>query len=458
MKKTVTVGHVLFVWLLCLWQPAAAEEAGEVYEYVLGNGMKILVRPDRRAPVVVSQLWYKVGSGYEHSGITGLSHMLEHMMFKGTDDLKPGEFSEIIAENGGRENAATSTDYTWYFQSIAADRLALCMELEAERMRDLRITEEEFLKEREVVAEERRRRYEDQPRSLAYEQLIAAAHTNGPYHHLPIGWMSDIQAYTVEDARRWYRTWYAPNNATLVVVGDVEPGEVHKLARRHFGRLKPSDIPELKPREEAPQRGPRSVEVHAPAQLPALMMGYKVPSLKTADDPAEAYALEVLAGILDGGESARLARNVIRGKQVAAGAGAGYNLYSRWPTLFTFSAAPVGGVDPARLEEALREEIDSLKTELVAPAELERVKAQVVAGNVYERDSMYYQAMLLGMLETVGLGWQRAGEYVGGVRSVTAEQVRAAARKYLVDRRLTRAELVPQSGTDAQATDGEDRS
>jgi zinc protease len=429
-------------------QPRAEESTpgGYVHEYTLRNGMKILVQPDTRSPVVVSQVWYKVGSSYEHGGITGLSHMLEHMMFKGTDDLKPGEFSEIIALNGGSENAATSKDYTWYFQSIANDRLELCLKLEAERMRDVVFDEKEFLKERDVVAEERRRRYEDDPQSLTYERFMAAAFVNSPYHHLPIGWMEDIQAYTVEDASHWYKTWYAPNNAVLVVVGDVEPDQVYRFAKKYFGPLKPSDIPRLKPRDEIPQLGSRRIKVHdARARVPYLLMGYKAPVLNTAKEPWEVYALEVLAGILDGGESARLSSNIIRGQQLAVSAGIGYNPYSRLTDLFTFVATPVGTVSVQTLEAALLKEIEKLKTEKVSEAELARVKAQVVAADVYQRDSMHYQAMRLGVLETVGLGWRRLEEYIPSVQAVTAEQVQAVARKYLVDRHLTVAELVPQA-------------
>lgn len=431
----------------CFNEPADASGAVDnVHEYTLKNGMKILVQPDTRSPVVVSQVWYKVGSSYEYGGITGISHMLEHMMFKGTDDLKPGEFSEIIALNGGDENAATSKDYTWYFQSIANDRLELCMKLEADRMRDVVFNEDEFLKEREVVAEERRRRYEDNPQSVAYERFTAAAFVNSPYHHQPIGWMEDIRAYTVEDAKHWYETWYAPNNATLVVVGDVEPDRVYRLAKKYFGPLKPSDIPRLKPRKEIPQLGVRRVQVHVPGtRVPYLLMGYQVPVLNTATDSQEVYALEVLAGILDGGESARLSRNIVRGKQLAVSAGASYNPYSRLNDVFTFAATPVGNISLGKLEEALRQEVEKLKNEKVGEDELARVKAQVVAADVYQRDSMYYQAMQLGVLETVGLGWRRLEEYIPRVQSVTAEQVQAVARKYLIDRHLTVAELVPEA-------------
>ena len=421
-------------------------DAGQaVYEYQLDNGLKILVRPDQRAPVVVSQVWYKVGSSYEYNGITGISHMLEHMMFKGTQQLKPGEFSEIIALHGGRENAFTSRDYTAYFQTISHEHLELCLRLEADRMRNIVFDPEEFVKERAVVAEERRLRYEDRPQSLTYEQFTAAAYVNSPYHHPVIGWMEDIQAYTVTDAQRWYQTWYAPNNATLVVVGDVDPDEVFTLAKRYFGPLRPATITPPKPQREVVQRGQRRVQVHGPTKVPYLLLGYKAPVLKTIDDSAEVYALEVLAGILSGGDSARLNRRLVRGQQIAASASASYNPYSRLQSLFTLAAVPATGVSVADLEAALIAELQDLQTELVSDAELERVKAQVVAADVYQKDSMFYQAMALGILTTVGLDWRLIDDYVPGVQRVTAEQLRAVARRYFQPEQLTVAELVPES-------------
>lgn len=413
------------------------------HEYRLENGLKLIVQVDRRAPVVVSQVWYKVGSSYEHDGITGVSHMLEHMMFKGTKKHAAGEFSRIISENGGRENAFTSRDYTAYFQSLEKSRLPISFELEADRMRGLLLTDEDFQKELRVVMEERRLRTDDKPTALTQEQLYAAAFTVSPYRTPVIGWMSDLETMTADDLKAWYRRWYAPNNATVVVVGDVDPEAVHALAIKYFGPLRPSDIPPLKPRVEPEQKGERRVTVRAPAELPFLIMGYKVPVLKTAEAQQEAYALEVLSGVLDGGESARLASHLVRGEQLAASAGAGYSLDDRLSGLFLLSGVPAQGQDMQTLEQALRREVERFKTEPVSQAELERVKAQVVAGAVYERDSHFYQAMQIGTLETVGLRWQMLDEYVEKVRAVTAEQVQAVARKYFVNDGLTVAVLDP---------------
>ncbi|MBT3197915.1 MAG: insulinase family protein, partial [Gammaproteobacteria bacterium] len=287
--------------------------AAEVTEVVLNNGMKVIVKEDHRAPVVVSQVWYKVGASYETDGITGISHMLEHMMFKGTEKHGPNEFSKIISENGGRENAFTGQDYTAYFQRLEKSRLAISMELESDRMRNLTLPEEEFLKEQKVVQEERRMRTEDKPTSLTYEQFMATAFQTSPYHHPIIGWMDDIENYTVEDLRRWYAMWYAPNNATLVVAGDVNGAEVVAMAERFFGPLKPSRLEPPKPRREVKQLGPREVVVRVPAEIPYLLMGFPVPTVATAEEAWEPYALEVMAYVLDGGKSARLNKNLIRG-------------------------------------------------------------------------------------------------------------------------------------------------
>ncbi len=432
---------ILAVILLSLTLPALAAE--QVREYRLDNGLKVIVKEDHRAPIVVSQVWYKVGSSYEPAGITGISHVLEHMMFKGTEKHPPGEFSRIIAANGGEENAFTGRDYTAYFQTMAKDRLAVSFELEADRMRNLTLPAEEFAKEVEVVKEERRLRTEDKPTSLTYEQMAAVAYRSLPYSHPIIGWMNDLENLTVEDLRVWYRRWYAPNNATLVVVGDVDPEQVLALARKHFGPLKPERIPALKPLREPPHRGITRLEVKAPAREPYLVFGYKTPVITTAMEPWEPYALDMLASILDGGSSARFSRDLVRGQEIADSADAEYNAYSRLSGMLLVDGTPAGGHDMDELELALRSEVERLKEELVPEPELERIRAQVVAGKVYELDSVFYQAMQIGMLETVGLDWRLKDEYVERIRQVTPEQVRAVARKYLNEENLTIARLVP---------------
>jgi zinc protease len=393
---------------------------------------------------MVSQVWYKVGSSYEHDGITGVSHVLEHMMFKGTKAVPAGEFSQIISENGGRENAFTSQDYTAYFQTMEKSRLPVSFELEADRMRNLTIPDEEFLKEVQVVMEERRMRTEDNPQSLTYEQFNATAFASSPYRLPVIGWMDDLENLQVDDLRVWYQKWYAPNNATLVVVGDVDPEEVYKLAKKYFGDLKPSQISAAKPRLEVAQRGRKEIKVEAPAKVPYLIMGYKTPVVLTAEQSWEPYALEVLAGVLDGGDGARLASELVRGKAVAASAGAGYDGHDRMESLFLLSGTPSNGHTVKALEKALLEQVQRLSEAPAEVEELDRVKAQLRADKVYEQDSIFYQGMQIGMLETVGLSWKDAEHYLERIEAVTAEQVQAVAKKYLVQDRLTVAELVPQ--------------
>ena len=416
-----------------------------VREYILSNGMKVIVKEDHRAPVVTTQVWYKVGSSYEHSGITGVSHVLEHMMFKGTAKHKAGDFSRIIAENGGRDNAFTGQDYTAYFQRLEKSRLEICFELEADRMVNLILSKKEFAKELAVVIEERRLRTEDKPRSLTYEQFNALAFMNSPYQNPIIGWMDDLHNLKIEDLRPWYEQWYAPNNATLVVVGDVQPEAVLALARQYFGPIPAAKkTGALKPRRETEQRGIRHITVKASAKLPYLLMGYKVPVLKTATLEWEPYALEVLTGILSGGGSSRFPKQLVREQQIAADADVGYDLYSRQGGLLVIDATPAPGRNIKDLEQAIRQQVDLLKRVVVTDAELDRIKVKVVAGSVYERDSIFYQAMQIGILETVGLGWQRVGEYVQKVRAVTAEQIQHVAKKYLNDDGLTVGYLEPQ--------------
>jgi zinc protease len=424
--------------------PVLAFAAPETTEATLDNGLKIIVKEDHRAPIVTSQVWYKVGSSYEHGGLTGVSHVLEHMMFKGTDKLEPGEFSRIVAENGGDENAFTGRDYTAYFQTLAKDRLEVSFELEAERMRHLTLPEEEFLKELEVVKEERRLRTEDDPESLTYEQFNATAYEASPYRNPVIGWASDLEGMVVGDLRGWYRLWYAPNNATLVVVGDVVADEVFALAKKHFGPLAAEQVVMPKHRAEPEQRGEKRIRVKAPANEPYLVMGYKATALGQDAAQWEPYALEMLASVLDGGGSARFSRQLVRDSKVAAAASAGYSAFTRLPGMFVIDGTPAKGRSVEQLEQAFGEQIEQVRNEPVKASELERIRTQLIAGKVYERDSVYSQAMQLGRLETVGLGWRLVDEYVTHLKNVTPEQVQAVARKYLVPERLTVAVLEPQ--------------
>lgn len=435
------------ILIRCLWLLAAMlpfQAMATVHEYKLANGMKVVVKEDHRAPVVVSQVWYRAGSMDEFNGTTGVAHVLEHMMFKGTRAVPAGEFSKQIAVAGGRENAFTSRDHTAYFQQLQKSKLELSFKLESDRMRNLVISPREFAKEIKVVMEERRLRTDDKPQALVYETLMASAYQAHPYHHPIIGWMSDLENMTADDARDWYRRWYAPNNAALVVVGDIKPQEVLKLAERYFGKIRPVALPQRKPQAEPDQRGIKRVAVKAPAKLPYLAMGYHTPTLRDPGNDWEPYALEVLAGVLDGHASARLNQALVREQQIAVSVGAGYDLISRGPSMFILDGAPAEGKSVAELETAIREQIDKIKRDGVTEEELQRVKAQVIAAQVYQRDSMFYQAMLIGELETAGLPLNTPETRLEKLKAVTAGQVQEVARKYLVDDRLTVAALDPQ--------------
>lgn len=431
----------LFLLVTCLLVQTSA--LAQVNEYKLDNGLKVIIKEDHRAPVVVSQIWYKVGSSYEHMGITGVSHVLEHMMFKGTSDYPAGEFSRIIAEHGGRENAFTGHDYTAYFQQLEKSRLPIALELEADRMRGLILQQAEFEKEVKVVMEERRMRTEDKPRSLTYEQFLATAYVNSPYHNPIIGWMDDLGNLEIDDLKKWYDSWYAPNNATLVIVGDIKPDEVLGLVEKHFGSIEPRKIPKVKPQREVRQTGTRRVTVRAPAKLPYLIMGYKVPVVKTATNDWEPYALELLAGVLDGSNSARFEKQLIRSKQIATSTGISYTPYSRIQDMFILSGTPAKGVEAKKLESEFLKQIKDIQKTLIPQEELDRVVAQLKASKVYERDSIFYQAMQIGTLETVGLNWGLMDEYLRLIEKITPEQLRLVANKYLNEDSLTVGVLDP---------------
>ena len=447
MLNQLTVIRLFTFFTLCF---GSGLIQANVQEFKLDNGLKLLVKEDHRAPVVVTQVWYKVGSSYEPEGITGISHALEHMMFKGTEKYPAGDFSRIISANGGSDNAFTGQDYTTYFQTLEKSRLAISLELEADRMRGLTLPPEDFKKEIEVVMEERRLRTEDKPQSYTYEVAMATTFQVSPYRQPVIGWMHDLENMTVEELHDWYAQWYAPNNATLVIVGDVDANKVYQLVKKYFGPLQEGKPVAPTERPEVAQQGIKRITVKRPAELPYLLMAYKTPTLKTVfANPGqvpewEPYALEVLTGILDGGNSARFASRLVRGKEIAAAVGASYKLISRLDHLLTISGTPTQGKSIEELEQAVRAEIKDLKSNLVAAEELERVKTQVVANDIYEKDSMFYQGLIIGTFETVGLSWQHADEYVDRVKAVTAEQIQAVAKKYLVDDGLSVAILDPQ--------------
>ena len=420
-----------------------------IQEFKLDNGLHLIVQEDHRSPVVVSQVWYRAGALDESNGKTGVAHVLEHMMFKGTKLVPPGQFSRLIAAAGGKENAFTGNDYTCYFQQLEKSKLSLSFKLEADRMANLQLTKVEFDKEIKVVMEERRWRTDDKPQAQVNEEFQAIAYKAHPYQRPVVGWMNDLENMTYLDAKEWYKTWYAPNNATVVVVGDVDAPAVFKLAKEYFGHIKAHDLPARKPQVEPVQKGERRVVVKAPAKLPYLLMGFHTPTLsdapKTLEQEWEPYALEVLAGVLSGNDSARLNQQLVREQQVAIDASAGYDSTNRGrQSLFELDGTPSEGKTVADLEKALLEQIEKIKTSGATEQELNRIKAGVIASEVYKRDSMFGQAMELGTLETTGYSWRLSKEYITKIQAVTSEQVQAVAKKYLIKDSMTVATLDPQ--------------
>ncbi len=436
---------ILLLGILCCTAGIAnSKPIMDSHEYILDNGLKIIVREDHRASLVVSQVWYKVGGSYENDGSYGISHALEHMMFRGTSTYPAGYFSKIIAEHGGQQNAFTGYDYTSYFQKIDASQLELCLEMEADRMKNLLLSEEEFSKEIQVVAEERRLRIDDNPDARTRELFFAASYVNNPRQHPLIGWMSDIANLTVADLRDWYKTWYVPNNAILVVVGDVDPKNVFELAEKYFGPIASGTVPKLKPRKSPPYVGPKHIDVNLAADVPRIVLGYNVPVLKTAEEAYEPYALTVLLMALDGGSSARFSENLIRGKSVAASISSAYNPFQLFSGLLTFSATPSEGHSLDDVKQALLIEINKLQEVLISNDELKRIKTNAMAEFLYKQDSLTSQANELGTLESVGFSWHLADTYVDEIQKITAEQVLTVAKKYLIPNRITTAYLTPK--------------
>ena len=437
---------VLITLLTLLTSFLSFASGSQVQTYQLNNGLKILVKEDHRAPVIVSMLWYHVGSADELPGTTGVAHVLEHLMFKGTKAIPKGVFSKTIASLGGQENAFTNTDYTTYFEKLDAAHLETALKLESDRMQHLNIIDDEFYKEMKVIQEERRMRTDNNPQGLEFERFLAAIHLSAPYHHPVIGWMSDLQQMLPDDARNWYSQYYVPNNATLVIVGDVTPKQVYDLANQYFGAIKPKQQILRKDQLEPPHLGSTEVDVHAPAQIPNLMFGYIVPSVKANDTahPRDPYVLEVIAGILDAGDSGRLNQRLIQTQHLASNAAVSYNLYTRYQTEFIVLLTPAQGKNIEQLNTGALEEIVRLQKEPVPIDELLRVKTQIIAQKTFEKDSIFSQAMELGILDTIGLPEETAQKYIPEIKAVTPDEIMDVAKRYFNNYQMTEVHLLPK--------------
>ena len=419
-------------------QAAFAGTAFPIVETTLPNGLRVIIQEDRRFPVAALQVWYRVGSRNETPGLTGISHLLEHMMFKGTARYGPKAFSRIVAENGGRENAMTSRDFTMYFTQLAPDRLPLVLELEADRMRNLLLDPEELQREREVVKEERRSHTDDDPQGAFMEEFQGIVYAAHPYRLPTVGWMADIASIQRADLLEYYRTYYAPNNALLVIVGDVSAQEVLPRVRELFGSLPPGPLPPRMRAVEPPQRGERRLIMRREVQFPSFLIAFHVPNLTQR----EGFALEVLRAALADGRSARWVRDFVYRRQVALEVDVHYDALSLDPGLFTLSATASPGGKVEALEVELLADLERVRAEGISELELRRAQDRLEARTILRQDSAFAQGMLLGQYELLG-GWRLRDEYVPGIRAVTAEDIRRVASRYLIPDNRTVGLLLP---------------
>lgn len=444
LSNLLQISLVFILFAQMSW--AAGAQPADTHEYQLNNGLKLIVREDHRAPTVAHMVWYRAGSMDEVNGKTGVAHVLEHMMFKGTHKVKSGEFSRLVAAVGGRENAFTSRDYTAYFQQVEKSKLENVIKLEADRMSNLNFDDAEFFKEIQVVMEERRLRTEDNPSSLLNESLMATAYMSSPYRHPVIGWMNDLQNMKPVDARDWYRSWYAPNNATVVVAGDVDAKQVLTMVEKYYGAAAVHELPVRKPQIEPPQRGIKQVQVKAPADNAQLAMAWKVPRLEPGKlDDVEPYALELLTAVLDGYDNARLNRTLVKQEKVVNDVGVGYDMVSRGPELFLIGATMAKGKTVDQAQASIRKALDEVKQKGILESELKRIKVRILSDQIYKRDSIFGQAMEIGSTEMAGFSWKDINYMLEKMQTITPEQVQEVAKKYLVDEGLTIAVLDPQT-------------
>ncbi|MDO8281087.1 MAG: pitrilysin family protein [Thermodesulfovibrionia bacterium] len=438
MKKILITITLLFFSFHSAAAELRDENTARVHEEVLQNGLKVFAIKDTNAPLAVFQIWYDAGSINEQVGKTGLSHLLEHMMFKGTPKYGAKVFSKIIQRAGGVDNAGTSKDFVYYYQKLAPDRLHLSIELEADRMRNLIMETDEFLSERDVVMEERRMRYDDDPQNLVYEEVLSAAFKNHPYRWPVIGWMEDLKTVTRDDLWAYYRTRYSPNNAFIVVAGNIDVVSIMEKIRKEFGDIpRGPDIPAMNITEPE-QRGERRVYVKKEAELPYVMSAYKTPNILNDDS----YALDVLAGVLSGGKSARIYKSLIDEQRIALSAGAGYSNLDKFPFLFYLYGTSLPGKKIENVENALYAEVEKIKE--TPPTELEIMKAknQIESDFIMNQDSIFYQAMILAEFEMLG-DWRLKDRYIEGIRKVSPEDVQRVAKKYIVEDQRTVGILIP---------------
>ncbi|MFW2176303.1 MULTISPECIES: M16 family metallopeptidase [unclassified Moraxella] len=426
-----------------------SKQASNRHQYTLDNGLKVIIKEDHRSPVVISQVWYNVGATDEPTESGGISHLLEHMMFKGTKNVSSADFERLIAKFGGSNNAFTSHDYTAYYEIFPANRLGLALELEADRMRNLQLNQSDFLSEQQVVMEERRQRTDDNPTARAYEQFSKMLYPTSPKGESVIGPMTEIASIKLEQLKDWYNTWYAPNNATVVIVGDVKPEEALAQVKHYFGKLSPQPLPTRPSVTEQGFRGYQEQTTELPVQVPSVLMAYNLPTLTTAKDPKTAYGLLLLSDVLDGGLSARLEKHLVRDKQILASIGSGYSAFDRGDGALMIHATPRQGVTLEQAKQAILAEIEALKTQPILPNELQRAKTSTMTGLVYSQDSISGQAQMIGRLNSIGLDDRLIYDLPTVLESIHANDLQQLAKHYFTKDNLTVLNVVNGKKTTA---------
>ncbi|MGF1475609.1 MAG: M16 family metallopeptidase [Geminicoccaceae bacterium] len=460
MSKNIFGRSLLAATAIGLGLAAAPASAGlfNPETFVLDNGMRVIVVTNRRAPVVSHWVWYMVGGADSPVGKSGLPHYLEHLMFKGTETIPPGEFSKIVARNGGSDNAQTSPDYTAYFQNIARDRLEMVMEMEADRMTNLVMSEEQAIAERSVIIEERQSRVDNDPGARLGEQMNAVQYLNHPYQDPIIGWRHEIESYTREDALAFYDEWYAPNNAVLIVAGDVDMAELRPLAERIYGAIPAREVRTRQRVDEPPQEAPRQVTLADPRVVqPSFIRSYLAPSQRQIGWQ-KAMAMDLFAEVLGGGNTSRLYRELVVDKAMATGAGSFYRGSSFDETTFRIYASPRAGGDLGELEQAVDEVLDRALKEGVTEEEVERIKKRLRASAIYARDSLSGSIRVIGRALAAGLEIEDVEEWPERLEKITADMVNETARELIqpgasVTGYLKTAEA-PANGVEAHGEEG----
>ena len=431
---------ILPLLIVSLLISSGVRAADRVVATTLDNGLRVLLIEDARSPIVSFQVWYRVGSRNEHRGATGIAHFLEHLMFKGTPSHGPKEFARLVEQNGGQDNAFTSQDVTSYYVDIAADKLDLVIDLEADRMQNLLLDPKEINSERQVVIEERRTRTEDDPGGFLGEEVSSIAFKAHPYGVPIIGWMDDIKRITPDEIRAFYKTYYVPNNAIIAAVGAFRADDALEKIKRRFGRIPRGKVPPPMLAVEPLQNGERRVIVKKQAELPIVYMAWHVPNHRSDDS----VPLEVLSTILAGGRASRLYRDLVYQRQLALEAGGDNSYFSVDPSLFWFWATPMPGQTPEKLEAELSAHMEKLKTEPVTDEELTRAKNQIEAAFVYQEDSIHQRASLLARFELIG-GYAMKGSFLAKVRAVTASDLTRVARTWFDPDKKSVGVLLPKS-------------